>query len=95
MPELFRRSQNINVLVDSSKFFKLWTFQISPLKPSFTIFSDKGRLWPRASSLIKKETSLIHTVYYRLWERFSTAIYALWHIHINVVSHARACLMKS
>jgi DeoR/GlpR family transcriptional regulator of sugar metabolism len=41
-PELFRRSQNINVLVDSSKFYKLCTFQISPLKPSFTIFSDKG-----------------------------------------------------
>jgi DeoR/GlpR family transcriptional regulator of sugar metabolism len=41
-PELFRHSQNINVLVDSSKFYKLCTFQISPLKPSFTIFSDKG-----------------------------------------------------
>jgi DeoR/GlpR family transcriptional regulator of sugar metabolism len=41
-PELFRRSEHINVLVDSSKFFKLCTFQISPLKPSFTIFSDKG-----------------------------------------------------
>ena len=42
IPELFRRSQRINVLVDSSKFYKLCTFQISPLKPSFTIFSDKG-----------------------------------------------------
>jgi DeoR/GlpR family transcriptional regulator of sugar metabolism len=42
IPELFRRSQHINVLVDSSKFYKLCTFQISPLKPSFTIFSDKG-----------------------------------------------------
>jgi DeoR/GlpR family transcriptional regulator of sugar metabolism len=41
-PELFRRSRHINVLVDSSKFYKLCTFQISPLKPSFTIFSDKG-----------------------------------------------------
>ena len=41
-PELFRRSQHINVLVDSSKFYKLCTFQISPLNPSFTIFSDKG-----------------------------------------------------
>ena len=41
-PELFRRSQHVNVLVDSSKFYKLCTFQISPLKPSFTIFSDKG-----------------------------------------------------
>jgi DeoR/GlpR family transcriptional regulator of sugar metabolism len=41
-PELFRRSQHINVLVDSSKFYKLCTFQISPLKSSFTIFSDKG-----------------------------------------------------
>jgi DeoR family fructose operon transcriptional repressor len=42
IPELFRRSRHINVLVDSSKFYKLCTFQISPLKPSFTIFSDKG-----------------------------------------------------
>ena len=42
IPELFRRSQRINLLVDSSKFFKICTFQISPLKPSFTIFSDKG-----------------------------------------------------
>ncbi len=42
IPELFRRSQHINVLVDSSKFYKLCTFQISPLKPSFTIFTDKG-----------------------------------------------------
>jgi len=41
-PELFRRSRDINVLVDSSKFFKLCTFQISPLKPAFTIFTDKG-----------------------------------------------------
>jgi DeoR family fructose operon transcriptional repressor len=41
-PELFRRSRHINVLVDSSKFFKLCTFQISPLNPSFTIFTDKG-----------------------------------------------------
>ena len=41
-PELFRRSRHINVLVDSSKFIKLCTFQISPLKPSFTIFTDKG-----------------------------------------------------
>jgi DeoR family glycerol-3-phosphate regulon repressor len=41
-PELFRRTQHINVLVDSSKFYKLCTFQISPLKPSFTIFTDKG-----------------------------------------------------
>ena len=40
-PELFRRSQHINVLVDSSKFYKLCTFKISPLNPSFTIFSDK------------------------------------------------------
>jgi DeoR/GlpR family transcriptional regulator of sugar metabolism len=30
------------VLVDSSKFYKLCTFQISPLTPSFTIFTDKG-----------------------------------------------------
>jgi DeoR/GlpR family transcriptional regulator of sugar metabolism len=42
MPELFRRSQRINLLVDSSKYYKICTFQISPLKPSFTIFSDKG-----------------------------------------------------
>lgn len=42
IPELFRRSQHVNVLVDSSKFFKLCTFQISPLRPSFTIFSDNG-----------------------------------------------------
>ncbi len=42
IPELFRRSQHINVLVDSSKFYKLCTFQISPLNPSFTIFTDKG-----------------------------------------------------
>jgi DeoR family fructose operon transcriptional repressor len=42
IPELFRRSQRINLLVDSSKFFKICTFQISSLKPSFTIFSDKG-----------------------------------------------------
>ncbi len=42
IPELFQRSQRINVLVDSSKFYKLCTFQISSLKPSFTIFSDKG-----------------------------------------------------
>lgn len=41
-PELFRRSRHINVLVDSSKFYKLCTFQISPLTPSFTIFTDKG-----------------------------------------------------
>jgi len=41
-PKLLRRSRNINVLVDSSKFYKLCTFQISPLKPSFTIFTDKG-----------------------------------------------------
>jgi len=41
-PELFRRSRHINVLVDSSKFYKLCTFQISPLIPAFTIFTDKG-----------------------------------------------------
>ena len=41
-PELFRRSRHINVLVDSSKFYTLCTFQISPLNPSFTIFTDKG-----------------------------------------------------
>jgi DeoR/GlpR family transcriptional regulator of sugar metabolism len=41
-PELFKRSEHINVLVDSSKFHKLCTFQISPLQPSFTIFSDNG-----------------------------------------------------
>ena len=42
IPVLFRCSRHINVRVDSSKFYKLCTFQISPLKPSFTIFSDKG-----------------------------------------------------
>ena len=41
-PELFRRSRHIKMLVDSSKFYKLCTFQISPLNPSFTIFTDKG-----------------------------------------------------
>lgn len=41
-PELFRRSRHINVLVDSSKFYKLCTFQISPLNPSFTVFTDNG-----------------------------------------------------
>jgi len=29
------------MLVDSSKFYELCTFQISPLKPSFIIFTDK------------------------------------------------------
>jgi DeoR/GlpR family transcriptional regulator of sugar metabolism len=39
--KLISRCQHINVLADSSKFFKIGTFQISPLKPSFTIFTDK------------------------------------------------------
>jgi DeoR/GlpR family transcriptional regulator of sugar metabolism len=30
------------VLVDSTKFYKLCTFQICPLNPSFTVFTDKG-----------------------------------------------------
>lgn len=42
LPELFKRSQHVKVMVDSSKFFKIGTFKISPLKPSFTIISDKG-----------------------------------------------------
>jgi DeoR/GlpR family transcriptional regulator of sugar metabolism len=38
----FKRCQHINVLVDSSKFFKIGTFQVSPLKPPLTLFTDKG-----------------------------------------------------
>jgi DeoR/GlpR family transcriptional regulator of sugar metabolism len=41
IPKLISRCQHINVLADSSKFYKIGTFQISPLKPSFTIFTDK------------------------------------------------------
>ncbi len=39
---LFKRCQHINALVDSSKFFKIGTFQISPLRPPLTVFTDKG-----------------------------------------------------
>ncbi len=42
LPELFKRTQQINVLADSSKFFKIGTFQIAPLKPPLAIFTDKG-----------------------------------------------------
>lgn len=41
VPELITHGQQINVMVDSSKFFKIGTFHISSLKPSFIIYTDK------------------------------------------------------
>jgi DeoR family fructose operon transcriptional repressor len=59
IPELFKRSQHINVLVDSGKFFKLGTFQISSLKPPLTIFSDKGLPQDIRAAVEKKGVSVI------------------------------------
>jgi len=42
LPEVFLCGRQINILVDSSKFFKIATFRISPLDASINIFSDKG-----------------------------------------------------
>lgn len=59
VPALFKRSQHINVLVDSSKFFKIGTFQISPLKPSLTIFTDKGLPEELRAAVEKKGVTVI------------------------------------
>jgi DeoR family transcriptional regulator, fructose operon transcriptional repressor len=42
LPEIFRSSSVINILADSSKFYKIGTFQVAPLSPAFRIFADKG-----------------------------------------------------
>lgn len=39
--ELFLNKSQINILADSSKFFKIGAFQVAPLNPSFTIFTSK------------------------------------------------------
>lgn len=59
IPELFKRCQHINVLVDSSKFFKIGTFQISPLKPSLTVFTDKGLPEEIRAAVEKKGVTVI------------------------------------
>jgi len=40
LPEVFQCCGRINVLADSSKFYKTGTFQIAPLSPSMWIFTD-------------------------------------------------------
>lgn len=58
-PELISRSQHINVLAASSKFFRIGTFQISPLKPSFTIFTDQDLPGEIRAQIEKKGISVI------------------------------------
>jgi DeoR family transcriptional regulator, fructose operon transcriptional repressor len=41
LPAVFTCSQKINILVDHSKFSKMATYQIAPLGPCFTIFTDQ------------------------------------------------------
>jgi DeoR family fructose operon transcriptional repressor len=59
IPDLFARSQQINVLVDSSKFFKIGTFQISPLIPPLTLFTDKGLPEEIRAAIEKKGVTVI------------------------------------
>lgn len=42
LPDLFSYVNEINILVDSSKFQKIGALRITPLKSSMKIFSDKG-----------------------------------------------------
>jgi DeoR/GlpR family transcriptional regulator of sugar metabolism len=41
LPKIFKSGAKINILADSSKFYKIATFQIAPLDSSFKIFTDK------------------------------------------------------
>lgn len=41
-PALYQGGGDIFILADSSKFYKIATFQIAPLDPIFTIVSDRG-----------------------------------------------------
>ncbi len=42
LPTLFQCGGEVHILVDHSKFFKMATYRIAPLKPSLTIVTDKG-----------------------------------------------------
>jgi DeoR family fructose operon transcriptional repressor len=42
LPEIFSCGGDVNILVDSSKFFKIGTFQLAPLSSSLKIFTDKA-----------------------------------------------------
>ncbi len=39
LPELFKFGEEINILIDSSKFHRIGTFQVAPLKPPLRIFT--------------------------------------------------------
>lgn len=57
--ELFLYAPKTNILVDSSKFFKIGTFQIAPLSPSFVIITDRGISRTLQTEIEKKGPKII------------------------------------
>ncbi len=59
LPEVLQCGGQINVLADSSKFFKAGTFQIAPLSPSMRIFSDRKLPKDIIAQLQEKGTQVV------------------------------------
>ncbi len=57
--ELFRLGVPVNVLVDSTKFHKIGTFQIAPLNPSLRIFTDRGIPKPLAAQFQNRGLTVV------------------------------------
>ncbi len=59
LPALFEGMREINVLVDSSKFHKIGIFQLAPLRPGMTIFTDRELPWETKDQLERKGVKVI------------------------------------
>ena len=59
LPDLFSYVNEINILVDSSKFQKIGALQITPLNSSMKIFSDKGLAHSHQSEILGHVSEII------------------------------------
>ena len=57
--ELLSLGSRINVLIDSSKFSKIQTFQITPLSGSFRIFTDRNLPKPQQEKIAARGCEII------------------------------------
>ncbi len=57
--EIFSRGQEVNILADSSKFYKIGTFQIAPLESAVRIFTEKAPPQSLKARILEKGPEII------------------------------------
>jgi DeoR family fructose operon transcriptional repressor len=57
--EIFSRGQEVNILADNSKFYKIGTFQIAPLEAATRIFTDKSPPQSLKAKILEKGPEII------------------------------------